>query len=124
MWDEIKQQQLDALRRREMAGALTAEERRQLDQLLGEIEQEEWISLRPALERLRHERERTQSESAHIRMQNAVLAVLVEREEDLLARAKVQLAILLNEQNVIQAEYERTIRLVTDVGASQIPVVP
>ena len=55
MWDEAKQQQLNELRRRELESSLTDEEKCTLEQLLYELEQEEWERVRPALGRLRAE---------------------------------------------------------------------
>ncbi len=54
MWNETKQQQLNELQRREAESALADEERRTLEQLLYELEQEEWQTLNPSLARLHH----------------------------------------------------------------------
>ena len=97
MWDTVKQQQLNELRRREQGGTLTVEERETLDLMLHELEQEEWDRLRPALQRLRGEQKRLGEEVGRLRSQNVVLAALAERQEDVLARARAQLAELLSE---------------------------
>ncbi len=55
MWNETKQQQLNELQRREAESALVDEERHTLEQLLYELEQEEWQTLNPSLARLRDE---------------------------------------------------------------------
>jgi cell division protein FtsL len=107
MWDTAKQQQLDELRQREQEGTLTDDERRVLEQLFYELEQEEWATLQPALERLRQEQKQLQEEYGRLRTENAVLAALAERYEDLLARARVQLAGLLSEHEALRTEYER-----------------
>jgi hypothetical protein len=83
MWGAVKQQQLDELRRREQEGTLTDEERRVLEQLLHEIEQEEWATLQPALERLRQEQKQLQEEYGRLRTENTILAALAERYEGL-----------------------------------------
>lgn len=64
MWDTAKQQRFDELRRRERTGTLTDGERRILEQLLHEIEQEEWATLQPALQRLRQEQKQLQGTEA------------------------------------------------------------
>lgn len=92
MWDTNKQQQLDALQQREGASGLTPDERQQLSQLLHELEQEEGQTLRPALQQMRAEQSQLQQDKATLQAQNAVLAAIAERQADLLARAKAQLA--------------------------------
>jgi hypothetical protein len=49
------------------------EEKRQLSQLLHELEQEEWQTLRPALQKIRSEQIQLQEEKAILQAQNAVL---------------------------------------------------
>jgi chromosome segregation ATPase len=107
MWNTAKQLQLDELRQREQEGTLTGEEREALEQLLHEIEQEEWATLQPTLGRLRQEQKQLQEECGRLRTANAILAALAERYEDLLARARVQLAGLLSEHEALKTEYER-----------------
>ena len=107
MWDEAKQQQLNELRRRDQEGTLIERDRQVLEQLIYELEQKEWDTLRPALERLRREQERLQEECGRVGLQNTVLAALGERQEHLLKRARVELAGLLSEHQALKAEYER-----------------
>ena len=106
MWNETKQTRLDELRRREQERALTHEEREALEHLLHELSQEEWGELRPALDHLHEEQKQLQEELGRFRHQNALLAVLAERQEDLLKRAQAQLAGLLSEHRMLRAEYE------------------
>jgi hypothetical protein len=108
-WNADKQLQLDDLRRKEQAGGLTEEEQAQLAQLFGELEQEEWRTLGPALERMRRQQAELQRERAAASAQNAVLAAIAERQNDLLARAKAQLSTLLSEQRILRTEYERAL---------------
>lgn len=110
MWDETKQQQLDELRRRADRGALAPDEQRTLEQLLAELEQQEWSALRPALQALRQEQGQLQTDLGHLQAQNAVLAALTERYTDLLARARVQLAGLREEREALRAEYDRVLQ--------------
>jgi hypothetical protein len=109
MWDTNKQQQLNALQQRADAGTLTPEESQQLSQLLHELEQEEWQTLRPALQQMRDEQSQLQQEKAMLQAQNAVLAAIAERQADLLARAKAQLTALLAERAMLRAQYENTL---------------
>jgi chromosome segregation ATPase len=110
MWDAAKQQQLDELRRRADHGALTVDEQRALDQLLAELEQQEWSALRPALDALRQEQGQLQADLGHLQAQNAVLSALAERHEDLLARARMQLDALIREREALRAEYDRVLQ--------------
>lgn len=107
MWKKAKQEQLDYLRQREHEALLTSAERQTLEQLLYEIEQQEWGGLRPAFERMHQEQKRIQEQYGHLRTENAILAALAERYEDLLARARVQLDGLLSEHQALKNEYER-----------------
>jgi chromosome segregation ATPase len=107
MWDGKKQQQLNELRRLELEGTLTPEEREALDNLLHELEQEEWQRLRPTLQRLHAEQGQLREACARLRSHNVFLAVLLERQEELLTRARAYLAELLSEHELLKAEYER-----------------
>ena len=79
MWSDTKQQQLDDLRRRAQHDSLPLDEQQTLDQLLHELEQQEWITLRPALDRLRQDQAQIQNNLSQLQAQNAVLSALVER---------------------------------------------
>ena len=106
MWNETKQARLDELHRREQEDALNDEESKALKLLLHELEQEEWEALRPALDHLREEQKQLQEELGRFRHQNALLAALAQRHEDLLKRAQAQLAGLFSEHEMLKAEYE------------------
>ncbi|MEW6210531.1 MAG: hypothetical protein AB1631_19355 [Acidobacteriota bacterium] len=109
MWDDIKQQQLDELRRQEAAGALSDDDRLMLDQLISELEQEEWAALRPALDRLGKQQTDIERECDEARAQNAELAAIAQRQADLLTRARAQLNALLAEQAMLKSELERAL---------------
>ena len=109
MWDAAKQDEFDELRHRDEESALTDEERRTLEQLLYEMDQEEWRALGPELERLRQERVELQQQCSSTRTQNTVLTAIAERQADLMARAKGQLSILVNEQASLNSELERAL---------------
>lgn len=111
MWSDAKQQQLDELRRRAQHETLSADEQQTLDHLIHELEQQEWVALRPALDRLRHEQRELQDDLSQIQAQNAVLVTLAERYADLIARARVQLASLTDERAALRAEYDRILQL-------------
>ena len=109
MWNEAKQQQLNELRRRELESALTDEEKRTLEQLLYELEQEEWQSVRPALGRLRDEQTELQQTLGQTETRNAILSAIGSRQEDLLKRAETQLKGLRNEHEALKIERERVL---------------
>jgi chromosome segregation ATPase len=106
MWNETKQRQLNELRWRELAGTLAAQERSTLEHLLNELEQDEWERLGPGLRRLHTEQAALRDICGELRTQNARLAVLLARQENLLARGRAQLAELYSEHEVLKAEYE------------------
>ncbi len=110
MWDMAKQQQLDDLRRLAERGALTADQQHTLDQLLAELEQQEWSTLRSALDAMRQEQGRVQADLGHLRAQNAVLSALAERHADLIARARVQIEGSTRERAALRAEYDRVLQ--------------
>src|SRR4051794_2916604 len=110
MWDEQKQSQLDELRQQADRGLMTAEQQERLDQLVHDLEQQEWQRLRPALDASLQEQQRLQSQIGRVRMQNAILAALVERYSDILARARVQLNSLADEREALRAEYDRIVQ--------------
>ena len=107
MWNETKQQQLNYLQQREAAGELTDEEKRALEQLLSELEQEEWQALKPSLERLRGEQIELQQNIGQTNTQSAILSAISLRQNDLLERAKTQLTVLRSEHEALRAERAR-----------------
>lgn len=109
MWDATKQQQLDELQRRKLKGMLNSAEKQTLEQLHYELEQEEWGTVRPSLEHLRAEQVGLQQRVGHMQTQNAVLAAIASRQNDLLNKAKSQLAALQLERAALQAECERVL---------------
>lgn len=113
MWDSDKQRRLNDLRRQEQRQPLTDEEQQELDRMLHELEQAEWVSLRPGLDRLRHEQAQLQADLGQLQAQNAVLAALTERYDDLLARARAQLTGLLSEREALRDEYERVLHQIS-----------
>lgn len=107
MWDATQQQRLNELQRQAQAGVLPEQEQRALEQLLHALEQEEWNTLNPTLERLRREQKQVHAQGASLKAENTVLAALVERREDLLKRAQEELTSLLSEHEALKIEYQR-----------------
>lgn len=107
MWDEVKQARWDMLCRLEQERLLTSEEHIELDRLAAELEQDEWVTLQPALERMRLEREQLEQEHRQAQTESAALAILVTWQEALLVRARAQVAELLAEHKALRREYTR-----------------
>lgn len=110
MWTEEKQHLLDKLREKEFAGTLTIDEQEQLEQLFAEIDQEEAAMLQPFFERSEREQQQMRKEIERLKKKNAVLATIVEQEEELLKRAKAVVQELLSEKQRLRAEFERALR--------------
>ncbi len=100
MWDEHRQARFQALRQREVDGALTAAEQAELRQMIQEIERHEAAYLRPATARLRVERERLEA-------QNRALQAVVQRKEAFALRLRAVLADLETERQALDAELAR-----------------
>jgi len=109
MWSETKQQQLNDLQRRELENSLTAEENNALEKLLSELEQAEWQTLNPALERERETQSALQTEISRAETQNAVLTAIASRQDDLAKRVATQLKSLRNEHEALKNERERVL---------------
>jgi predicted nuclease with TOPRIM domain len=110
MWTDEKQRQLDALREKEFAGILTADEQQQLELLFAEIDAEEAEMLRPAMERMDAEIEAGEKELARLQVENAARETLLAKRAALVKRAQELLTQLQAENHAIQAEYERAVR--------------
>jgi len=109
MWNETKQQQLNELLRREAESGLTDAEKKSLAQLLYELEQDEWQTLNLSLERLRDEQAELHQTLSQSETQNAMLAAIGSRQEDLLERAKAQLKGLRSEHEALKTERQRVL---------------
>jgi len=110
MWDSSKQRLLDDLRTLAESGPLPAGPSRELEHLIHELEQVEEARLRPAIDRVRHEQAGLRSVLSHVHAQNSALLALADRYDDLLARAKAQLAGLENERQVLREELVRALQ--------------
>lgn len=69
--------------------ALPPDKQRTLNQLLAELEQQEWGVLRPALDALRQEQGQLRTDLSHLQAQNAVLSALTECYTDAATSALV-----------------------------------
>jgi hypothetical protein len=83
MWTEAKQQQLDQLWRRAATGELATADQQTLDQLLQDLEQDQWSALRPALVALRQEQGQLQTALGGVQAQHVLLST---QHQALLAR--------------------------------------
>jgi hypothetical protein len=106
VWHETKQTQLNALHQHQAAETLANEERSLVDRLLNGLEQGVWERLGPGLRGFHTEQAEPRESCGQLQTQNALLAVLVARQENLLARGRVQRAELSSEHEVLKAEYE------------------
>jgi hypothetical protein len=107
MWDETKQKRWNELNEHQQQGRLSGEEQSELDRLAAELERAEWAALQPALQRMRQEQEQLKQECDTTRSENAALAVLAERQQKLLVRARTQMEQLLAEHEVLKEDYQR-----------------
>ena len=97
MWTQQERERFQQLRQRE--AVLTEAEREELALLIQELEDAEAVSLAPATERLRQERET-------IEAKNRKLEALARREEALARRLKDFLAETQAERSAIKGELE------------------
>lgn len=109
MWTDEQQRQLDALREKELAGTLAADEQQQLELLFAELDAEEAEMLRPAMERMEQEHQQDQAELARLQRKKELLTTLAVQEEQLLQRAQAVLQEVQSEKARLRAEYERAL---------------
>lgn len=100
MEDEQKRARFQWLRQREEAGTLTPSEQVELAELIHEIESAEAAALRPSVER-------EEAECLSLEAQNAALAALVQRQENLVHRLQRVLAEAKAERHAIEEEKAR-----------------
>ncbi len=98
MWTSAKQQILNDLCRRELDGNLTRRERKELSQLVSEINDEEQKQLAPHLRKLDREMEQLQEKVTLIKAQSDRLTEIVSRQKDLVRKARTQLHELRQER--------------------------
>ena len=106
-WNEEKQQRLDALSARQLAGTLNAAERRELACLIAEVETEEAVQLAPAIADLQREQDILRRKVHQSQANNEQLAALVAQQEQILADARRTLKELQRRRQVIRDAYFR-----------------
>ena len=109
MWDDAKQQRLNELQQHAMREPLSIDDQQALEELLDELDQAEWETLRPVLSQLRRDQDVLAMDLGHLQAQHTVVTALADRYAALLARAKVQLAELTSEREALRREYERAV---------------
>jgi hypothetical protein len=88
MWDEAKRQRFRDLRRRELEGALSEAQQRELACLTQELDDLEAAYLAPAIERLQQENTRLQAEAERLTEQRQHLPELLGQKEAYLDRIR------------------------------------
>jgi len=106
-WSAEKQQRLNVLSAQQLAGTLTAAERRELASLVAEVETEEAARLAPALIELKREQDALRQGIRQSRVDNEQLAALVAQQEQILADARRTLKELQRRRQVIHEAYFR-----------------
>jgi len=106
-WTNEQQTLLDGLRRKELAGALTAEEKNILNDLRKTLEVEEVQNISPGLERLRTEQKVLNAHLKKLRSENEELAKLLSQQEQLATDAHNWLTQFEKRHRMIQNTYER-----------------
>jgi hypothetical protein len=109
-----EQERFQELRQRELRGALTPEERRELAGTIEKIEQAEVLQLAPAAAALRRKRESAEA-------QNRELEALVRRKEALVRRMGTLLSELETERRGIREEEVRILAGAGSVGSGPAP---
>jgi len=107
VWDDAKQQRLNALRAREEAGVLTPTEQAELDGLLTMLDDLEWQQLQLALERMEQEQAATVAALARLEATRDDLTEVASRQRQLLIRTRAQLREFLAAHRALQADYRR-----------------
>lgn len=116
-WSAEKQQRLNSLSAQQLAGTLTADERRELASLVAEAETEEAVRLAPALTRLKGEQDALRRRLRQSRTDNEQLAALIAQQEQILADARRTLKELQRRRQVIHEAYFRV------TGEALAPIV-
>ena len=110
-WDEEAQRRWDELQRRAEADTLASEEQAELDSLAQMLDAEEWEMLKPAIERLRQERDSLLETLMDARSKNEQLFRLLARQEALVELIRSHLTLLLSEHERLKAEYQRIVNV-------------
>lgn len=106
-WITEKQQRLNVLSAQQLAGTLTAAERRELASLITEIEAEEAVRLAPAMAELQREQDALRRKLRRSQSENEQLAALIAQQEQILADARRTLKELQRRRQGIREAYFR-----------------
>lgn len=87
-WNQAKRSRLDELRVKEAQAVLTQGERRELEALFAELDAEEAVALRPAMDRVAGEIEALRVERARVDARSLKLEHVIEQQERLLSEVR------------------------------------
>jgi len=107
MWNQEKQQHLDALRVREAQAILSEAERVEMEALFAELDADEAEAMRPALERMQHQQTELLAEKKRLRAEAAQLERIANAQEQLLAEAGAYLVGLRTKRIALADEYHQ-----------------
>lgn len=104
-WNAEKQTQFDALRARERAGPLTAQEAAALAELVATLEVDEARRYASAVDRMRAEQAALREQLGKVQTENEALAKLLNQQEQLVTDARRWLAQFEQRHRLIQQAY-------------------
>jgi hypothetical protein len=107
IWTADKQQRLDVLSAKELAGTLDVAERKELTRLVAEVETEEQARLAPAFAQTQREQTALRRRLRRAQVGNEKLAALVAQQEQMLTDARRTLNELQRRHQVIREAYFR-----------------
>ena len=105
MWNEDKQRRLDVLRVREAQGTLSEAEQAEVEALFAELDAEEALTMRPALERQQQRQAKLREEKEQLSASVDQLEEIVSEQEQLLADARSYLNWLRTKRAAIADKY-------------------
>jgi hypothetical protein len=106
-WTKEQQTLFDNLRKKELTGLLSVEEKSRLNDLRKTLEGEETRLISPGLDQLHLEQKALNSRLKKIQKENEELAKLLFQQEQLVTDARNWLAQFEKRHRVIQSSYER-----------------
>lgn len=107
MWNQEKQQHLDALHVREAQGILSESERVEMEALCAELDAEEAEAMRPAMERMQHRQTELLVEKKRLQTEVAQLERIVNAQKQLLAESRTYLLGLRTKRAALADDYRR-----------------
>ena len=107
MWNQDKQQRLDALRVSDEQGTLTDNERSELSALFAELDADEAAALTPALERMQEREAALHAEHELVKAEATALQLIAREQEKLLTEAGIYLSGLRARRVALADKYRR-----------------